>query len=313
MGNRRARDRERKERRSRAGEGSRRRTTSTPRTRTRRARTRSTPWTPSRATGCAKRRPNRKPETPLVRSTRAPRRHVRRRGRLTWMSRGATPMTGRSWTTARDARFTRCRASCRGGSGCRRALRARRFDRDGASGRAGRRVGAQGCRTMTLALTWSVGCARTRRSSRSAFASLTLVPTEASAAWRPAISARMTSSCASLARACSPRRTRARAPPWAGRASSWMNFAPSRSSSSSSAPRARRADGRRGSPPSPAAMILDRRIRSSGTVSVVARRSRRGAPPSDASNPPRFGAREIAKPSPTRWVAPRSATSRHPP
>ena len=89
--------------RSRAGEGSRRRTTSTPRTRTRRARTRSTPWTPSRATGCAKRRPNRKPETPLVR-TRA-RRHVRRRGRLTWMSRGATPITGRSWTTARDARF----------------------------------------------------------------------------------------------------------------------------------------------------------------------------------------------------------------
>ena len=68
MGNRRARDRERKERRSRAGEGSRRRTTSTPRTRTRRARTRSTPWTPSRATGCAKRRPNRKPETPLVRT-----------------------------------------------------------------------------------------------------------------------------------------------------------------------------------------------------------------------------------------------------
>ena len=233
MGNRRARDRERKERRSRAGEGSRRRTTSTPRTRTRRARTRA-----RRGRHRARRGVPRGGRTETLKprsSARAPRHHVRRRGRLTWMSRGATPMTGRSWTTARDARFTRCRASCRGGSGCRRALRARRFDRDGASGRAGRRVGAQGCRTMTLALTWSVGCARTRRSSRSAFASLTSVPTEASAAWQPAISARMTSSCASLARACSPRRTRARAPPWAGRASSWMNFAPSRSSSSSSA------------------------------------------------------------------------------
>ena len=210
-------------------------------------------------------------------------------------------MTGRS-TTATSA--SRCRASCRGGSGCRRT-RARRFDRDGASGRAGRRVGAQVPND-------DAGADLSVDARDSAFEPLGvrvahLGPDRGSAAWQPAISAR-TRPRARPSLAHAHRGGRARAPPWAMRVE--LMTPRHRAQAPLGAPRARRADGRRGSPPPrrddprPTHPLL-------WTVSVVARRSRRGAT-LRRLDPPRFGAREI-KPVTTRWAAPRSATSRHPP